>query len=110
MGVYGDGENKRKGKSRGSADNATRLSRLGELSQQASGAADWGEALPENIAAVVMGVTRLGGAASFGLSRDKGAYNLTLFLDGERTTLWFNGDCALDEELTKVIIKLDAIT
>ncbi len=109
MGVYGDGENKRKGKARGTADNGSRLARLGELSQQ-SGTADWGEALPENVAAVVMGVTRLGGAASFGLSRDKGAYNLTLFLDGERTTLWFNGDAALDEELTKVIIKLDAIS
>jgi len=109
MGVYGDGDNKRKGKARGTADNATRLSRLGELSQS-GGKADWGEALPENLAAVVMGVTRLGGAASFGLSRDKGAYNLTLFLDGERTTLWFNGDCALDEELVKVVIKLDGIS
>jgi len=109
MGNFGDGDNKRKGKTRGSTENGSRLARLGALSQQ-SGTADWGEALPENIAAVVMGVTRLGGAASFGLSRDKGAYNLTLFLDGERTTLWFNGDAALDEELTKVIIKLDAIS
>lgn len=109
MGVYGDGDNKRKGKTRGSVDNATRLSRLGELSQ-GGGKADWGEALPENIAAVVMCVTRIGGAASFGLSRDRGAYNLTLFLDGERTTLWFNGDAALDEELVKVVLKLDAIS
>jgi len=108
MGVHGDGDNKRKGKARGSVNNGARLAGLGGAAQQA-GKADWGEALPENIAGVIYGVTRIGGAASFGLSRDKGAYNLTLFLDGERTTLWFNGDCALDEELVKVIVYLDGI-
>lgn len=109
MGVFGDGDNKRKGKARGSTDNASRLAGLGGA-KGAAGAADWGEAMPENITAVILGVTRLGGAASFGLSRDKGAYNLTLFLDGERQTLWFNGDAALDEELMKVVIYLDGIS
>jgi len=108
MGVYGDGDNKKKGKARGSVDNASRLAGLGS-NKGAGGAADWGEALPENISAVILGVTRLGGAASFGLSRDKGAYNLTLFLDGDRTTLWFNGDAVLDEELLKVVVYLDGI-
>jgi hypothetical protein len=52
----------------------------------------------------------MGGAVTLGLSRDGGAYSLTLLLESERTTLWFNGGADLDAELEKVRATLDAMT
>lgn len=94
-------------RSRGSANNSRRLASF--ASARGSGEADWGGCSPGRIQAVVVGITRLGGAATFGTSRDGGAYSLTLFLDGDREQLWFNGDADLDEELLHVIATLDAM-
>jgi hypothetical protein len=100
MGSFGNGDEKR-GKRRGTTNNASRLAGL-QAGGKPVGKADWGNANPEWIAAVVVGVTLAGGAVSFTLSRDQGAHGVTLMLDGERTTLWFNGDADLNEELEKV--------
>lgn len=100
MGTYGNGDERKKGK-RGSVNNASRLAGLSG-SEKPIGKADWGNASPEWIAAVVVGVTLAGGAVSFTLSRDQGAHGLTVMLDGDRTTLWFNGDADLNLELEKV--------
>lgn len=51
---------------------------------------------------MVVAAEHLGAAITFGLSRDSGAFMLTLLLDGERETLWFSGDCDLDAELAEV--------
>ncbi len=52
----------------------------------------------------------MGGAVTFGLSRDQGAHSLTLLLDGGRETLWFNGNADLEEALDEVLGVLDAMT
>jgi hypothetical protein len=88
-------------KSRGSVRNLDRLQAF--ASGGKTGDADWGACDSTLIQAVVVGITSLGGAATFGLSRDLGAHSLTLLLDGSRQTLWFNGGADLDGELQAVI-------
>lgn len=89
-----------KGSKRGSVNNAARLAGLRSDGKAQKG--DWGGCDPRWVAAVVVAVTSRGGAVSFGLSRDGNAHSLTILLDGERETLWFNGDADLDLELEKV--------
>lgn len=66
--------------------------------------------MPELIQAVVEHAVRVGGAVTFGLSRDGGAFMLTLLLDGDKETLWYNGSADMDAELREVIDTLDAMT
>lgn len=87
---------------RGSVNNKGRLSDLLGARQAKKARADWGECRPEWIAAVIIAVTHAGGAVTFSLSRDGGAHGLTIMLDGERASLWFNGDADLDAELEQV--------
>lgn len=88
---------------RGSTNNGRRLANLlGRTSAGGSGKADWGNADAEWIQAVIVVVAKTGGLASFGYSRDQNAYNLTILLDGDRETLWFNGDADLNDELRRV--------
>ncbi len=84
--------------------------RLAAISQRRGGAAaDWLGCSSERLQGVVHKITSLGGAVTFGTSRDGGAYSVTLLLDGDRETLWFNGDAELDEELQAVVETLDAM-
>lgn len=99
---------KKKGKSRGSVRNTDRLQAF--ASGGGTGSADWAACDSKRIQAVVAGITALGGAVTFGLSRDLGAHSLTLMLDGNRKTLWLNGNVDLDEELDSVVVTLDAMT
>lgn len=94
-------------KKRGSVNNASRLQGL-KGAGQARGA-DWGACDPKWLAAVVVACTVLGGAVTFGTSRDGGAYSLTLMLDGDRAPLWFNGDADLDLEMEKVFAYLESL-
>lgn len=96
-----------KGGKRGSVNNASRLAAF--ASGEATGAGDWGACDPRWLQAVVVAITGLGGAITFGLSRDGGAHSLTLLLDGDRQTLWFNGSADLDEELEKVYQTLETM-
>lgn len=95
-------------KTRGSVQNKSRLDAFGGGRKE--GTADWGGCDPERLQAVVVGITALGGAVTFGLSRDKGAHSLTLLLDDDRTSLWFNGDADLDLQLDDVAARLEAMT
>jgi len=102
MGASAD-ENRKtrsRSKTRGSTRNTDRLAAFS--GREGTGKADWGACNPARIQAVMVGITELGGAVTFGLSRDLGAHSLTLLLDGNRTTLWFNGNADLDEELDGV--------
>lgn len=92
---------------RGSTNNANRLAAFS--SGTAAGGADWGSASPERIQGIVVEITSLGGAVTFGLSRDKGAHSMTLMLDGARETMWYNGDAVLDDELDAARTALAAI-
>ena len=100
-------EDREKKSKRGSVKNSTRLDAFASRSKSHS--AEWASCDPKRVACVVEHITALGGAVTFGLSRDQGAHSLTLMLDGERETLWFNGGADLDEELDLVIGKLEAM-
>lgn len=101
-------ENATKRSKRGTTNNKGRLEAFGRSSPSSGG--DWGGCDPGRLQAVVMGITALGGAVTFGLSRDMGAHSVTLMLDGDRQTLWFNGDAVLDDELDAVLGKLEAMS
>lgn len=88
-------------KKRGTVNNARRLAAFGE--RRGGSDADWGSCNPHLLQAVVVKITGMGGAITLGLSRDKGAHSLTLLLDGDKETLWFNRDAALDAELEMVL-------
>jgi len=96
-----------KSKKRGSTDNPGRLEAFASASP--SSGADWGACDPKRIQAVILGITQMGGAVTFGLSRDLGSHFLTLLLDENRKTLWFNGDAELSDELDLVIGTLDSM-
>lgn len=98
--------NTRKKKARGSVNNKSRLAAFAK-SVRSSGA-EWASADGELLQGVIDKITGLGGAITIGLSRDNSAYMMTLLLDGERETLWFNGDADLDDELRKVLGILEA--
>lgn len=106
--MQNNGKQTRKGKgARGSVRNADRLQAF--ASGGKTGGGDWGACSPERIQAVVVGITVLGGAVTFGMSRDMGAHSLTLLLDDKKRTLWFNGDAELEDELEAVAGTLDAM-
>lgn len=94
-----------KKETRGSVRNADRLSAF--AGRDGAGSADWGSCDPARLQTVVVGITAMGGAITFGLARDLGAHSLTLMLDGHRKTLWFNGKADLDEELDGVAATLE---
>ncbi len=110
MGAYQNNAkaNDTKGKKRGSVSNGARLQAF--ASERAAGGADWGGCDASRLQAVVVAITELGGAVTFGLSRDLGAHSVTLMLDKDRTTLWFNGSADLDTELEGVRATLDTLT
>lgn len=93
-------------KARGSVNNKNRLAAFAKATGSAS--AEWASADAELLLAVVDKITSLGGATTIGLSRDNGAYMMTLLLDGHRETLWFNGSSDLDQELRNVLGTLEA--
>jgi len=101
---------KKKGNGRGSRGSVRNKDRLADFANRGKkGEADWGSCDPKWLQTVLCGITALGGAVTFGLSRDEGAYSLTLLLDGSRETLWFNGDVTLDDELSEVAAQLDGM-
>ncbi len=103
----GRGKSKSEKSKRGSVRNDRRLAAIAQ--RRGGTAADWNGCSPERLQAVVHNITQIGGAVTFGTSRDGGAYSVTLLLDGDRETLWFNGDAELDEELQAVVETLDAM-
>ncbi len=86
---------------RGSTNNKDRLAAF--AGGRGEGGADWGGCNPDKLQSVVSAITALGGAVTFGLSRDQGAHSLTLMLDNSRKSLWYNGDADLDAELDAVL-------
>ncbi|KKL06207.1 hypothetical protein LCGC14_2598330 [marine sediment metagenome] len=90
---------------RGSTKNKNRLE---AFSKATSGSgADWSSVDAAKLRTVVSLITALGGAVTFGMSRNNGAYSITLMLDDHRETLWFNGSADMDEELEGVAMTLD---
>lgn len=93
---------------RGTTNTARSLEALARTSDT-RGKLNWDEALPANLAACIVAAVAVGGAVSFSRSRDAGALSLTIFLDGNKKTLWYNQDAALDDELEVVITFLKSL-
>ncbi len=106
-GAVQDGTRSKK-RQRGSVNNKGRLDAF--ASGRGYSGADWGGCSPDKLQGVIVGITAIGGAITIGLSRDGGAHSLTLLLDGERETLWFNGGADLDGHLDDVMAKLDTLS
>lgn len=97
---------KKKQSTRGSVNNRKRLAAFAK--RRSKGDADWGSCDSERLQAVVVRITAMGGAITLSLSRDQGAHGLTLLLDDEKQTLWFNGDADLNEGLDNVLGVLES--
>lgn len=98
-------ERRRNRGSRGSANNKGRLAAFAK--KDGSGTADWGAMDCALMQAVIVGITQLGGAIIFSLSRDGGAHSITLLLDKSKEVLWFNGDADLNVEMQRVLVTLE---
>ena len=94
-------------KTRGTTKNSDRLAAFAEGGKK--GSADWVTCDAERLLSVVVGITTLGGAVTFGMSRNEGAYSVTLLLDDKRKTMWFNGDADVDEELQAIVSTLASL-
>ncbi len=101
---------KQKGRKKGKRGSVNNSGRLEAFSKRGGGdRGDWGECNADRLQAVVVGITSIGGAVTFGMSRNGNSHSVTLMLDGERSTLWFNGNADLDEELGEVLAYLEAM-
>ncbi len=100
------GETKKKRSSRGSTNNSRRLDAF--RNRGGRGDAEWATCDADVLLAVVGKITSMGGAITLSLSRDQGAHGLTLLLDNDRKSLWFNGDADLTMELRQVLDALEA--
>lgn len=93
---------------RGATNVARSLEGLGQSAQQPGGAsydlADGGL-----LFGIIIQISKRGGAVSFGLSRDAGAYNVTLFLDGTRKTIWISSSEDVNAKLEEIFHYLLAL-
>ncbi len=92
---------------RGTTRNLDRLKAL--TGQSSAHDPTWRNANPQLVHAVVVAITDIGGAIMFGHSTDRGSYSMSFYLNKDKTTLWFNGDAELDEELQVVIDELNKV-
>lgn len=102
MGNFGDGDDKKRKQARGKTNVPSRLSGLGQGAQIA-GEATWTAAHERWVLSVIVEVTKRGGMASFGLSRDQGAFNVTILLDNDRRTVWISGSEDVDARLEEIV-------
>lgn len=68
--------------------------------------ADWGEAMPEHLSALVVITTRLGGLITFGRSRDRYALSVNFYIEGEKLTKWLDTDGDIDQQLGEIIAEM----
>ena len=105
---YDDEMRNSKKTKRGATNVGKRLDGLGQATG-ARGVASYVGADSGFLYGIVCEITKRGGAVSFGLSRSQEAWNVTLFLDGDRRTVWINGGDDINAELEKIYYQLCAI-
>lgn len=108
MGVFGDGDNSKKGKKRGNPTSVSKLSALRDLANNRK-RADWGDCSPEHMSGLVCEVTRRGGMVSFTRSRDEATLGIVIFFDGEKESFWFNDSVEVDTEIEKLIYAIVSV-
>lgn len=62
----------------------------------------WGEVDPSGIVALTSTVSALGGAVTFGGSRDQSALQISVFLDGEKVVRWCDNSSAAEDALSEL--------
>lgn len=97
---------KRKGGNK--ANVARSLDGLGAGTGKAN-VADYGDIDPDGIVKIVLEITRRGGAVSFGMSRDRGAFNVTLMLDDQRKTVWIGVTEDAEAKIEEIVTYLSAL-
>lgn len=65
--------------------------------------ADWSRARPELVKDVVVSASIVGGAVRFGASRDKGAYAIGLYVEGDVHTEWLPCNMDINELLGDIV-------
>jgi hypothetical protein len=98
---YDEHLREKKSKKRGASNPTRSLDGLGQAEGQPGGAS-YDQADGGLLFGIIIQISKRGGAVSFGLSRDKGAYNVTIFLDGDRRTVWINGSEDLNAKLEEI--------
>lgn len=97
-----------KKKSRGATNVTRSLDGLGSAQGQ-PGSASYDLADGGLLFGIIIQISKRGGAVSFGLSRDRGAYNVTLFLDGTRKTVWISSSEDVNAKLEEIFHYLLAL-
>lgn len=69
----------------------------------------WGEVDPSGIVAITTQVSALGGAVLFGGSRDRGALQLTVHLEGDKAVFWFSSAADAESEMADLYEKLNKL-
>lgn len=105
---YDDEMRNGKKSKRGSSNPGKRLDGLGSRTGT-GGSASYVGVDAGFLYGIVVEITQRGGAVSFGLSRSKEAWNVTLFLDGDRRTVWINGNEDVNAKLEEIYYHLQSI-
>lgn len=104
----GNAKKSRSGRTSGSTQPGTgRLS--GAFGGSDTAQMDWADIDPRYVMWVLAAITALGGAVTYGRSRDGGALMVALLLDGERETKWISPRDAPDAVLTAIAERLEAL-
>jgi len=69
----------------------------------------WDECAPELLVRLVLAITRVGGAVMFGQSRDGGALQVVLYLEGDKKSIWIPGNEDVDAHLYEVVQRAEAL-
>lgn len=105
---YDDEMRNSKKSKRGASNVGKRLDGLGQAAGP-RGAASYVGVDAGFLYGIVNEITKRGGAVSFGLSRSQEAWNVTLFLDGDRRTIWINGNEDVNAKMEEIYYQLCAI-
>jgi hypothetical protein len=87
-----------------------RLSTAFDVPREGREVVTWDTASPSGIVAVTVAVSALGGAVTFGGSRDGGALQVAIFLDGEKFVKWIPSGEDIDAVLAEIWEGLGKLT
>ena len=96
-------------KSNGRKAKRSRLSAAFDVPGERGEVVTWNAADPSGIVALTVQVSALGGAVTFGGSRDGGALQVTVFLDGDKITRWIPGAEDVDGVLAEIWDRLETL-
>lgn len=104
------GNSKKSGSRRAGRDGAAGAGRLSRaFGQDDAPTMDWADVDPRHIMWVLTAITAVGGAITYGRSRDGGSLMVALLLDGERETKWISPRDEPEAILTAIAERLESL-